>query len=146
MLEFNGKKLSLKYLYVAVFEDGTCYEQNESDVSVNDPTRSCFFDIQTLLETKTLASFAITDGVKTWSLNFQTGQFALYSSPDDPGMVFKLHDEGAAFFNKRLIFFRRRSHNLNTGDETGCIYVFGWQGNVAQSPESPCEKFTIFVT
>ena len=139
MLEFNGQPVGLKYLFVAKFADGKFYEQNEQDVSVLDAERSCFFDILKEQETNPLEVFALTDGERTISLHLPSGTF------DSDGLSFKLHDEGTEYFNKRLIFFRRRSIDMISGEEYACKYALGWQGNVAPEADSKCEQFKIFV-
>jgi hypothetical protein len=55
----------LKYLFTASFRDGKIYQQNEEDISVVDPSKSCFFDI--LEEEKTgnqIDLFCLCDGEK----------------------------------------------------------------------------------
>ena len=35
----------LKYLYTVRYNDGTEYEQNAEDISITNPDKSCFYDI-----------------------------------------------------------------------------------------------------
>jgi hypothetical protein len=139
MLEFNGKPVTLKYLFVARFADGKIYEQNEQDISVLNPEKSCFFDVLQEDAKNPVTNFAITDGKQVWALDLQTCTFNVGNSE------FQLHDDGQPFYNKRLIFFRRRCQDMISGQELSCHYVVGWQGNVAENPESECKKFVISV-
>lgn len=139
MLEFNGQPVTLKYLYVARFADGKIYEQNPEDISVLDPQKSCFFDILKEQETNPVESFALTDGDHAVALDLPSGTFNVN------GVSYLLHEEGTPYFNKRLIFFRRRSVDTITQEEISCKYAIGWQGNVSADPGSACEQFKIFV-
>lgn len=139
MLSFNDKQLTLKYLYVAKFADGKIYEQNEQDISVVNPEKSCFFDILQEQETNPVETFALTDGARTISLHLPSGRF------ESDSYSFKLHDEGVPYFNKRLIFFRRRCHDMLSGEELSCKYILGWQGNVSEDTTSECQQFKIYI-
>lgn len=57
---FNEQKLKLKYLFTAIFEDGTVIKQTQDDVSVIDPKkRSAFYDVLEYEKKSKLVQFEI---------------------------------------------------------------------------------------
>lgn len=115
----------LKYLFVAKFQDGKIYEQNENDVSVIDAGRSCFYDILKEEETGNLVDlFCLADGEKDYLVDMKDGHFEIN------GVKFNAHNSEEVFYNRRLIYFRRNTLNFTQGlDEIGKSIVFklGWQ-------------------
>lgn len=114
----------LAYRFTAVYEDGTEYQQNEHDVSVTDPGRSCYFDI----EQDRLVYFVLEDGAgHRYGVDLSNGNFAV------DGVPFRMHEGPVA--DVRLIFFRRHTHQFNLGydeiDHT-VVYRLGWQGTDAE--------------
>jgi hypothetical protein len=61
------------------------------------------------------------------------------------GNTIQLHDEDTPYYNRRLIFFRRRAQDMISGEELSCRYVIGWQANVSPETDSKCEKFVIYL-
>jgi hypothetical protein len=122
----------LKYLFVAKFNDGTVYEQNEQDVSQTDPTKSCFYDILQLekevngVKQNPVDYFCLTDGENTYLVCIKEGWF------DINGRKFFLHDKEIPLTNYRLIFFRRKTHSFSLNCEqvnSSCSYILGFQAN-----------------
>jgi hypothetical protein len=134
MLKFNDQELDLKYLFTVGFADGTVYEQNEQDVSVSDPTRSCFFDVlEQERNGNPVIVFCLTDGVNTYLVDLRDGHFEVN------GIPFRFHEKDEPVHNRRLIFARRRSHQVNLGSDEGIlstVYRMGWQGNATPEPGS----------
>ena len=110
----------LKYLFTAVYKDGTVFKQNENDVSYIDPQRSAYYDINQ----DELAAFGIESEKDAIVVDLQDGSFQIN------GVAFQAHDQ--LVDNRRLIFFRRHTHQFNTElDEIdhAVEYCIGWQGN-----------------
>lgn len=117
----------LKYLFTAIFSDGTTYEQTPDDVSVSVKTKSQFFDV--LQREKELVSFHVAslDNTRVASVNLLTGEFALN------GLAFNLGDPRHPIGHAplRLIFFRQHLHHISNSVETqhDVTYHVGYQWN-----------------
>ena len=134
----------LKYTFNALFEDGTTITQTPSDKSSIEPeTRSQFYDV--LQSGKRVVYFELVEwdnaaNPTVIGVDLRTGLFnvngvtVLLEGKQLPTMP----DEF------RLIFYRRRTENLNTtfdkktGDileqeaaESFCEYFIGWQCTIA---------------
>jgi hypothetical protein len=116
----------LKYLFTAIYDDGTAYKQNAEDVSVSDPNRSCFYDVD---HTK-LYCFSLSDGKDEYTVLMKDGCFEVN------GRKFGAYDKDVT--NRRLIFFRRHTHSINNGVELShdIEYLLGWQGNDPETGEN----------
>ena len=111
----------LKYLFIAQYNDGTEFRQNENDVSSQDSKRSAFFDI---IQEK-LVRFSLVGDGRVFSVDLTDGHFEIN------GIPFRMHDESIE--NIRLIFFRKHTHNYNLALEEqshDIIYRMGWQANL----------------
>ena len=113
----------MKYLFCVRFKDGTIYVQNPEDISVEDKTRSCFFDIQKQINADNPPEiFTLEDKENLYVVDLTTGIFEIN------GVQFSLHNEPlpGPF---RLVYFRRHTHKLNIGAEAehSISYNFGWQ-------------------
>ncbi len=107
----------LKYRFVALYKDGTIYEQNAQDVSVTNPQKSCFYDI----DVPALRAFALygPDGTE-YLVDLQDGHFEINEIP------FFLHNEPCSDF--RLIYFRRNILNFGEIEPSHAVsFNFGWQ-------------------
>jgi hypothetical protein len=119
----------LKYIFSVLFDDGTTYEQNPQDISLIDAQRSCYFDIQRMVEEgKRVVQFVLNgqdDAGHIYAIDLVTGEFVVNQAR------FKFH-EGTITEPMRLIFFRRHTHTFNAGIEVehGLVYRFGWQATV----------------
>lgn len=111
----------LKYLFECIYKDGSCYFQNENDVSVSDPTRSSFYDVKM----DELKYFTLNGDGHTFGVDLIDGSFWV------DGNKFKMHDETDKLTNEfRLIFFRRHKHEFSQelnelAHQT--TYRIGWQ-------------------
>lgn len=127
----EGEKISLssiklKYLFEVVYKDGTVFRQTKEDVSMTDPKRSAYFDINQ----DEVATFALYHnrifGGQVILVNLIDGHFEI------DGKVFFCHDKDLVLTNFRLIYFRRHKHNMTLGgveiDHTVDFHV-GWQAN-----------------
>jgi hypothetical protein len=117
----------LKYLFTAEYSDGSTFEQDSADVSIQDPKRSAFFDV---LQEK-LARFSLKGAGHSFLVDLRDGHFEI------DGTVFWMHDKEIS--NIRLIYFRRHRHNFAKDRKTGAVseeshtitYRIGWQANLA---------------
>jgi hypothetical protein len=108
-----------KYLYTVVYEDGTGYEQNTEDISVTNPEKSCYYDID-------------IDRVKIFSLKGDGIVVGVYLTSGEffvNGVMFKMYENPLDKYELRLIFFRKHTHTFSQGIETdhNIVYRFGWQ-------------------
>ena len=110
----------LKYLFTAIYNDETTYEQSEDDLSKTTPGRSAFFDI----DHDKLLAFAIHNDTDVVLVRLDDGSFEIN------GLPFTIYDGPVE--NRRLIYFRRHRHAFNVGLEEldhEVEYHIGWQGN-----------------
>ena len=116
----------LKYLFTAYYKDGTSYKQNEEDVSVTDPKRSCFFDVK---QDEIIAFVLRGEGHRYW-VDLTDGHFEIDRIP------FQMHEKPLKDF--KLIFFRQHTHTFkvstmkNKQEEMNheVVYRMGWQCTV----------------
>jgi hypothetical protein len=120
----------LKYRFIAHFTDGTTFEQNPDDVSLLDPKRSSFYDLQQELSAKTLHSFTIFNDEHTYAVDLLDGHFeidglAIWASPKDlPAIPDRFE----------LIYYRQHTHafGLDGVEQTHDIrFCFGWKCNLS---------------
>jgi len=128
--QYNAMSEPLKYLFKALFKDGKGYEQNPDDVSVNDPTTSCYADIKD----KEIELFMLSEGGKfdtnTYLVNLIDGHFEIND------IVFFMHDE-RYLTDYKLIYFRRVRESIQMNAGTGELdrstrkrevtFRFGWE-------------------
>lgn len=109
----------LKYLYTAVYEDGTSYEQNPNDISITNPEKSCYYDI----DIDRVKIFSLKGDNTIVAVNLCSGCFYV------DGFEFKIYEEPLADHKLRLIFFRKHTHTFSQGIEFDhtIVYRFGWQ-------------------
>ena len=112
--------MHLKYLFTAIYTDGSTLVQTQQDVSSKDWQRSAFYDV----EHDKLQAFGIESDTDAILVHLDTGDFELN------GVRFGSYDKEVT--NRRLIYFRRHRHQFSLGmDEIGhdIEYHLGWQGN-----------------
>ena len=119
----------LKYLFTVQYKDGTRYEQNPADVSVKDPTKSCYFDIDIpSVEVFCLANRELN---QIYAVDLETGKFAVN------GSWLSLCDETIS--NKTLVYFRRVTKHIDAGCGRELfniiVYHIGWKGKNAEGKE-----------
>lgn len=110
----------LKYLFTAIYKDGTRYTQNEQDISIKNKERSCFFDV----EQDKLAKFMLSGERHTYAVNLVTGNFEI------DGNSFGVFESTLKKY--RVIFWRQHTHSINMVDKTEVHkirYCIGWQAN-----------------
>ena len=139
MLQVEGIKCELNYLFIAIFESGLTIEQDKEDRSkvwTQEEPRSAWHDVMVALEKgdKLLAlALAHKDGGRCLTVNFPELSFEI------EGLVFRAH-EGQPVFNARPIYCRRRTAEIGMG---GVIkahamrFRLGWQGNLGPEPGAP---------
>jgi hypothetical protein len=119
--------MPLKYLFTAMYEDGSTIEQTLDDRSTIDPEkRSQFYDVLQMEEQKPLVAFALKGDGHEYGVDLRDGHFEI------DGVSFRMHeeDELAGF---RLVFYRRHTHDFviskDSQEETrhDVVYRFGWQ-------------------
>lgn len=111
--------MPIKYLFTALYTDGSTYVQNEGDVSDVDPERSCFYDV----DQSRLEAFALAGEGHTYAVDLTNGAFGI------DGVPFRMHE--GPLSNIRLIFFRRHTHSINVAHKElshQTVYRLGWQG------------------
>jgi hypothetical protein len=119
----------LKYLFAAQYNDGTIFYQDQHDISLTNPKKSQFYDV--LQREKDIVAFALHGDGHQYSVSLDDGHFEI------DGIAFQVYD--APIENRRLVFFRRHTHNVNIDYEEQSHYVqyhFGWQGNVPGTGEN----------
>jgi len=122
------------YHFVATFEDGTQIFQNELDVSVSDPTKSQFFDVQEKEKESPLISFVLL-GEHTLGVDLRDGHFEIDGFP-----YWQHRVDREDYKDFRIIYFRNvQIHsNITVDPETGAPldepvdgyslgYTLGWQ-------------------
>jgi hypothetical protein len=113
----------LKHLFKAEFADGSVIQQDQTDVSKLDATKSMFCDV--LNHPSELVMFSLGDVL---SLHLPSGQFRLN------GNSFHVQDPSRPTPDKRkLIYFRTNTVHMNAGLEqvgTETEYHLGWQATV----------------
>lgn len=125
---------NLKYKFIALYSDGSIFEQNDEDKSLKDAKRSAFFDI----DQEKLIAFALKndnpDKYEEYAVDLRTGEFLLNGislnniifNKDEQEYDFRQNNQD----NKlRLIYFRKNSISFSgfriDGKET--TYLLGWQ-------------------
>jgi len=94
--------MKLKYKWAAVYQDGTVHECAEDDVSVKDPTRSSYFDV----DHSQLIAFALNDGVNEYFVDLRDGHFETNQVP------FNLHDTDLVYEHPKLLYFHRNTRKF----------------------------------
>lgn len=111
---------NLKYLFIVEYKDGAIYQQNETDISITDSKRSCFFDVRQ----DDVRKFFLVDANNVFCVDLEDGHFEINNVP------FFMHDTGLELTDFRLIFYRQHEHKFNIGfDELSheVKYCMGWQ-------------------
>jgi hypothetical protein len=127
----DGTALTLEYLFIAEFRDGTTIRQTADDQSATAPERSCFFDVlEAQNQGKELIRFSLV-GAHTYSIDLTTGRFHADTTS------FILHDRERVNF--RVLYFRvRDSHFSGAGVYQGynVAYRIGFQANDKHTGEN----------
>ena len=114
----------LKYFFTAFYSNGEFFNQDPADVSISDPSRSSFFDV----DHSRLVAFSLADSEHSYVVDLTTGAFIL------DGVSFHMHEAGEVQGPFTLIFFRRHTHTINAqfvGASHEIVYRIGWQAKDA---------------
>lgn len=125
----DGKKIHLKYLFRAIFADGSELVQDQNDESTLVPGKSAFFDVLDKIENGTplvyFQLFSNDEGVdNTFGIRLDEGTFYVNDVP------FKLHERDLENF--RVIYFVVRDNHFKfSGEYIGHeeFYRIGFQAN-----------------
>jgi len=96
----------LKYLFGAVMENGSIFEQTAEDISTQDPQRSAFYDVNQ----EALRVFYLSDANHVFLVDLQDGHFEI------DGIKFRLHEEGEFDGCKFGLEFQRRYWQEHTAE------------------------------
>lgn len=128
-----SNEIELKYLFTALFTDGSFIHQEPSDTSVIDPTKSQFYDVRQR-EDELIEFILIKQDEQVnpdlISVRLDTGTFMIN------GIIFSAGDLRNNFppdTKYRLIFLRRHTHTFSSDNtELGhdIEYIIGWQCTV----------------
>lgn len=117
--------MKLKYLFTAIYDDGTVYAQNPEDKSLLKDFGSSYSDVNQ----EKLIAFILEDQIgsgKVIGVNLLDGHFEI------DGFRMLIHQE-KDLTNFRLIFFRRHVHKIRQSDGVELshdwFYRIGWQAN-----------------
>lgn len=120
----EAQPVALKYLFTVEYKDGSTYKQNEQDVSFQDSSRSCFYDVAQRLDE--VIKFSISGENNTFLVDMSDGSFEVN------GTSFYMHDRDLTLRDARLIFYRQHTHKVNASCEElshDIVYCIGWQAN-----------------
>jgi hypothetical protein len=107
---------NLKYLYRAIYKDGTHYDQNVGDKSVANENKSCYYD----LDVDAVRYFILSNGLISYCLDLTDGSVSINGS----GKIYLSAEELNDF---RLLYFRRVTINITNGVRSYSIdYVMGY--------------------
>lgn len=117
----------LKYLFSVEYLDGSRYSQNSKDISIKDPSRSCFYD----LDLYNIHKFHLLGDNEQWTVAMDSLHIhhIVYSS-DNEGSCLNFHVK-PKLSNVRPIYFRRVTQRFNQKELIGesVEYHLGFQGN-----------------
>lgn len=122
---------ALRYLFIAVFDDSTQFVQNSEDISDDDPTKSCYYDLLQLCKSKNLTCFALISDNKCYSVDLVTGKFEI-----DEGIWVDFQPSSAPIPKGgkfELIYFRDHEATIGISSDGEVLeerdthkYRFGW--------------------
>jgi len=129
-MESRNNTMSLKYLFSAVFRDGSTIDQTQDDVSSLLLGKSAFYDVLQRLDD--LDQFYLHGGNgHVVGVSLLNGSFVLNGTPFSVGDEEVTIPEGTRF---RLIYFRRVKHNICIGssdvESTDVEYFLGWHATI----------------
>lgn len=133
--------MQLKYLFTAVYEDGSTYQQTAEDKSLTEPeTRSQFYDVLQIAEKKKLVAFVLKGADHAYGVDLRDGHFEIN------GLPFDFHEEAngkpvlpigvESTKNLTLIFWRRHKVHIAQGRFTDkeigheVTYDLGWKTEI----------------
>lgn len=120
----------LEYHWKATFYDGHVIEQPENDrYSKHDDTKehnpSAFRDILDYLEVSPVRLFSLHGkNGEIYAVNLETAEFFIN------GSRVSLEQPNEMLVNRKLIYYRTKQANLNTGEVSVVSYSFGYEGKI----------------
>ena len=130
--QLSNQDFKLKYLFKAIFVDGSTFEQPVDDHSEIDPSRSSFYDV--LQNDKKVLEFGLYGDDQSFEVNLLHGYFEVNGVRLYPGEI----PPHANIMD--LIFYREHQQDMNiTYSDNGnksepgehrCKYFIGWQYNL----------------
>ncbi len=133
--------MPLKYLFKALYKDGSVYVQNPEDNSIKEPgKRSCFYDI----DHDQLVGFVLVGQGHEYGVDLRDGHFEI------DGNIFFMHEvenkdvdpmtvnTEVKLTNFRLVYFTTNTRSFSSKIENGVmgkpyevdhkrVFRFGWQ-------------------
>lgn len=116
--------MTLNYLFLARFHDGTSIQQTAADVSVIQSGKSAFFDVEQRISE--VDTFTIANGPRNFSVDLKDGSFRMNGVRFQVGDPFKRVPEG----ERELIYFRRRTEHYALDralKSEECEHHLGWR-------------------
>jgi len=132
--------MKLKYLFRAVFNDGTELSQLPDDTNPNGPGSSFTYLLDEEKKHGGIAAFSLEGEGTTASVNLKDGTFAIN------GVVFGAHAQDWEPTDLRLIYFREVKQHIYGGEIVGSEtsrHFIGWQYT---DPAGRNRQQTIFIT
>lgn len=113
----------MKYLFKALFKDGSIIEQTPEDKSLTTEGRNAFYDV--LQRMGEVRAFALYGDNNEYLVDLEDGHFEVNQVP------INLYNEPVS--NLRLVYFIRNTIITNLSEITAHhkAYNFGWQANDA---------------
>ncbi len=116
--------MKLNYLFRAHLRDGTTILQGPDDVSMTNPKKSAYFDVQARISEVDL--FTISNGPRSFSVDLNDGSFRMNGVRFQVGDPFAKVPAG----ERELIYFRRRTEHYSQGRALvgeECEHHIGWR-------------------
>lgn len=111
----------MKYKFKAIYKDGTEYNQNPEDVSISNPLKSCYYDV----DQSKLKIFALYNDSTVAAVNLENLSFNIN------GANILLHEPELSIENIRLIYYRRNKIVFGPQSKNESVtFNIGWQGNI----------------
>jgi len=115
------EKTILKYLFTVVYDDGTEYIQSQDDVSISDPLRSAFYDI----DIDKVVTFTLNGNAHTYMVDLRSGQFEIDGALFIVGEQLSLDNP-----SRKLIYYRQHTHEYTLGLQEiahEVLFCMGWE-------------------
>lgn len=120
--------MELKYLFFAVFTDGTRFFQNAIDQSAIDPKKSSYYDLLVQVRSgKRIKRFFLKSQTEQHSVDLEDGSFVLNGTRVNPQPTSAPIPPGGEY---ELIYFRDRTETINVGTRErtqDTKFRFGWK-------------------
>lgn len=109
-------KYNTRYLFEAQYKDGQIYRQNADDISVADPTKSCYYDVKV----DDVEYFTLSDGKSVYVLDLKDGGFCINCAD-------KIYLTIDTLYNFKLVYFKRVTLSITEDSRSVTVnYVLGY--------------------